>query len=290
MAKQTASVSRIRSDTGAVRKKKTDTPNVAPSFPNCHRLLASLRYPELRSGEAAAKSGFKNPDPELRLLWEKLRKLKLSDEAIGDLCSAAIQFSDAHYMHDIHAFLVKGGEIPEHAAYKKRLREDRRQLSQNELKEIEAGEADRRRWSDRKANKRIGRLSRLAVKLDAALTEVVSSPTLYVKAARVLADPLLQGMRLRLQKLKEIDHPHPTQSDLHLEFRKKALDKMFKTMPPGKPRWALLSDLIYEASGKTFSISATTLRVEHAALSSVAFARKRGVVTMRATKPPRDRV
>lgn len=302
MANLATSISRSSGIGRPVWKKETGTAKALPPCPSCHRLLASLGHPELRSGD-----GFKTPDPGLRLLWQKLLKVKLSEEALGDLCSAAIQYSHAHYMQAVQAFLRKGGEIPEHKAFKQRLRKRLRKRTRLKemggvkadrrlLKEIATAEADRKRWTDRRARAKLSQIADLAAKLDAAFAEVVSSQTLYLKAAAILTEPMLNGvplveaMRFGLQKLTAIDRQHPTQSELHQRLRKEALSKMFETMPSGKPNWALLADLIYEASGKNLAIAGTTLRTEYASLLSEGSAKKRGVVTQMPANSPRDRV
>jgi hypothetical protein len=76
-------------------------------------------------------------------------------------------------------------------------------------------------------------------------------------------------MRLRLRQLQEVGKPDG-QSALHVRIRKEALVKMVETMPPGRPHWTVLSELVYDASGKSFSISPDDLRREFADLSSVA--------------------
>lgn len=183
------------------------------------------------------------------------------------------------------AFVKQGNEIPAHIAFKAELKANRTGLSpgmrsirsRNDferlktysvdlLKEIGVAEADRKRWTQQKAKRRIRRLAGLARRLEAALTEVIQSPTLYGMVARALSDAQFHGMRERLRNFAtsiEARLAGPSQSQIHVDFRRCALCTMVGIMRAvtKTPNWEFLSELIYIASERTFEISPATPQV-----------------------------
>src|SRR5207249_4296167 len=124
-------------------------------------LLVSLTYPQLRDGKPAPELGFEQGDPDLRLLWDGLRKLGLSAAALGELVSAGIQYAEANYLQRAQAFTRKGGELPAHSDLKSQLGMSNTAQSKKRLEEIAIAEADRSRWSDRKVTTAMRTISAL---------------------------------------------------------------------------------------------------------------------------------
>ena len=269
----------------AARNSKTVRPPTIPRVPDPNRLLASaprdLRPGEdpaekdaelklIRSGAPAPKRGFEEGDAGLGVVWQKLSKLRRSEQDLGSLISAVIQFANANCLQDTQAFLRRGGELPEHVEMKAELGKQNDTRSKELLKAIAVAEADRGRWTERKVTAWMSAMV-------TTLTEMISTPSLYTGALWILDDELLRALRLRFLNRQ----PQPTQAALHHQLRKDALERMVAAMPKKSPHWALLSDLVFEASGKKYTISAATLRQEYAAVASVSSTRKRGVLTVR---------